>query len=146
MKRPPPAFLEEEVRRLNDELWTARNAVLEVLPDHLSQVLDRYYDCSTREGVFTWLDTAIDAVLGSAERKPARDMGEYSSSSDRAFCPLCRGSADTIYGEKGFAFPDGLDRHLRGSHNARQCVVMKVVTDLALDHVKENGPRVRPVK
>jgi hypothetical protein len=146
MRRPPPAFLEQEVARLKQELEAARHAVLEVLPDELAQILGNYYACKNREEVWQWLDAAIDAVLERAERKSAREMGEFASASDRAFCPLCGRSADSVYGGKGFAYPEGLSRHLHGSFNARQCVVTKIVTDLAIDHATDRSPRLRPTR
>ncbi len=41
---------------------------------------------------------------------------------------------DGLYGEEGFAYPEGLRRHLAGSYNARQCAVVKAAIELAWDH------------
>jgi hypothetical protein len=85
-----------------------------------------------------------------ASPKPAKEMGEFSSSSDRAYCPLCGESADNIYDTKGFAFPEGLTRHLEGSYNARRCDVTKAAFALALEHVAAlsdpSSPKLGPVE
>lgn len=140
MQRRSASALEEEIAKLKSELSFARHAVLLIIRDELARILVRYHDCKTRQDVRPWLKKAIDEVMECSERRPAAEMGDTGSASDRSYCPLCGGSADNIYDIKGFAYPEGLSRHLHGSFNARQCVVMKVVTELALDHVSDGGP------
>jgi hypothetical protein len=76
----------------------------------------------------------VEHLLGHAKPQPWQEMRGVSSISDRARCPLCGGSSDNPHGEEGFAYPEGLRRHLAGSYNARQCNVVKAAVDLAWDH------------
>ena len=138
--QPPAIVLEQEIAKLRHDLDFARNAVLQLMPDELFRLLTGYYDCKTREDVWQrWFNKTVEQIIERAEPNPAREMQEFSSSSDRAFCPLCGGSADNIYDVKGFAYPEGLSWHLHGSHKATQCIVTKVAIDLALDHVSRQG-------
>ena len=43
---------------------------------------------------------------------------------DRAYCPLCGGSSQNFYGGEGYAYPDGLRRHLESSYNAHRCAIV----------------------
>lgn len=142
LKKPTHSELQGEVKRLQRELDFARDAVLLMLPQDMFQILGGYHHCKTRAEVRDWFDKAIDTIVACAERKPAHEMraSSFDSGADRALCPLCGGSATSIYGDvKGFAYPDGLRSHLQGSFNARQCVVTKVASDAALDCADRRG-------
>src|SRR5690606_29771429 len=100
--------LEVECRKLRSELYMARTTILELMPEAVQEAVKGYVSCKTHDDVWQWKRGAIENILLLAQSKPAKEMDEYASSTDRAYCPLCGGSAQTIYGGKGFAFPDGL--------------------------------------
>lgn len=141
---PPPSLLEEEIVRLRNELYFTRRALIEMTPQGAQDVLLNYYNCKSREDVFRWLNEAIEKIVGLAEAKPARQMGDYGGSGNRAYCPLCHRGSDNPFGINGFAFPGGLERHLEGSYNARQCDVIKAALGMALDHLTDT-PKLGPV-
>lgn len=143
MRRPPAIVLEEDIQKLKSELAEVRYGVLQMVHDDFALLLTGYYECKERRDVWNWINGAIAKVIESVEPRPAREMGEHGSSNVRALCPLCGESATNFYGARGFAYPEGLSRHLHGSFNATQCFVTKVATDLALSHVAEiaEGPQ-----
>lgn len=139
MARPPVAFLEQEIERLKGELWSVRDGVLSLVPAEYAQLLGGHYDCKNRSEVWEWNQGVVNQIIALVKPNPANEMGgQYVSTSDRAYCPLCGDSATDIYGGiQGFAYPEGLHRHLSGSYNAKLCFVMKVATDLAIERVKD---------
>src|SRR5690606_27369685 len=93
--------------------------------------------CKTRKQAYDWHYKAIETILESVSPMPPEKMGDNSAGNPRAYCPLCRGSSNNISGLEGFAYPEGLRRHLEGSFNARKCDVMKAALALALEHVAD---------
>lgn len=59
-----------------------------------------------------------------------------SSYRPEAVCPLCGGIPQTIY-STGFAYPEGLRRHLEGYGNAKQCIITSMITELGLHYKKQ---------
>ncbi|MCQ4241909.1 hypothetical protein [Stutzerimonas stutzeri] len=128
--------LEDECRKLRSDLYMARTTILQLMPEAVQEAVKGYISCKSHDDVWQWKRGAIENILLLAQSKPAKEMDEYASSTDRAYCPLCGGSAQTIYGGKGFAFPDGLRRHLEGSYNSHQCSVFEAIQGLGREHAK----------
>lgn len=78
---------------------------------------------------------ALRAVFRWAKRDVEMNAPWYNG--ERAYCPLCGGSAADIMtaAKTGFAFPKGLWMHLRGEGNAKQCRIMIVAGRLARAHL-----------
>jgi hypothetical protein len=131
--------LTEEVRELRSDLWTVRYSMLQLMRPELEALLTSFFSLKATDKPYRWADELVEKLLDHAKPRPSREMGGVSSSSDRALCPLCGGGSDNPHGEEGFAFPEGLRRHLSGSYNARQCVITKAAIDLAWDHVREKA-------
>jgi hypothetical protein len=133
---------DDEIRKLKDDLYTARCTVIEILGEEIERVLFSYLS-GMKEGEFEyqntssglasrWLRSIVDDVLKLANAKPTYD-------GDRARCPLCGGSSQAPYAA-GFAFPEGLRRHLLGEYNSNMCVVMTIAGELAQEYAeKRNG-------
>jgi hypothetical protein len=136
--------------KLRSELWETRTALIGMAPAAVYPVLTSYFECKTMRDILKWQSWTIDKILAAAEPKPAREMKDYGSASDRAYCPLCGESANNVIEVEGFAFPEGLRRHLEGSYNARQCVVTKAAIELAREHVADledpNTLKLGPIK
>ena len=130
------AELERQVGSLRDELREAWLDLLEMVPDEAQNILTSYRTLKTREEMFAWLNSVAEQVIEKTQPKPAREMSGLDPNSSRAFCPLCGGSSQGFFGELGFVHPEGLRRHLRGDHNARQCRVMKAAERLARESVR----------
>lgn len=132
------AALTEEVRKLRSDLWMARRDLVDLMPPELEAILTGYYSAGLKDSPYPWADQMVEELLKHAAPRPWREMAGASSISDRALCPLCGRGSDNPFGEQGFAFPEGLRRHLAGSYNARQCRVARAAIDLAWSHVKQN--------
>jgi hypothetical protein len=111
---------------LEDELFEARHAVIELMPPAVRRVLDSHYHCVTIEDTCAWIDDAYDDLAELAEVLPPVPF--YFG--ERANCPLCGRGPDSPY-DKGFALPEGPRMHLQGKGNARQCFAMKAGEGLA---------------
>lgn len=117
---------EAVIDRLQQELYFARSAVLELIPEEARRILTGYYSCeSTAEG-HAWGRQVVEEVLALA--KPLESPSPYDS--PRAFCPLCTSGTSLPY-ESGFTLPVGLRRHLTGWGSVRQCSVMQAAMGLA---------------
>jgi len=123
---------EEEIRRLKSDLWTARSAIIDLMPYEISSLLHGYYSCASRAEGFAWVDGVVDTLIERAwlSALPPNMFGEQ-----RAMCPLCgRGSSSPF--TEGYSLPEGLRRHLVGWGNNR-CIVMETVSKLAYSHWNE---------
>jgi hypothetical protein len=74
-----------------------------------------------------------------------------ASGNVRACCPLCGEGTSSPY-DVGFAFPDGLQRHLVGAL-AAECRIMRAIRELIIDDLPRSevtrasiGPRFDPVR
>ncbi len=127
---------ESEISQLKDALREARGIVLDLMPTEIQRILS--IEIANRTDIYSWRNTVIERLLEVAVARPAKEMGEFSSSTDRAYCPLCQGSSQDVYGlRQGFAMPDGLRRHFEGSHQSRQCPVLAVAMAVRRERIQE---------
>jgi hypothetical protein len=125
----------DEIQRLRDDLFTARLTVLRLMPPAVQAVLKSWMNCTSREDFDRWKTLTAEQILKLADVRPAEEMNSFVSTSPRAVCPLCRESTEW-FGLEGFAYPDGLLRHLYGTHRAVPCAVFTIACELALESVK----------
>jgi hypothetical protein len=119
-----------EIRRLKDDLYEAREAIVRLMPEPIQEILGSYYRCTCRVEVHQWKSAVIDQLVELAKPVPLRTAHDNA----RAYCPLCGGSAQSIYeSQQGFSIPIGLQRHLEGWGNAHQCDVTVAAFKLAGD-------------
>lgn len=121
---------DERIRRLEEELWTARRAIIDLMPDGTRRVLTSYYHCGSRSETYKWEHDAVEEIIGHAEAL-SREEGSYLG--PRARCPLCGDESTSPY-ESGFSLPEGLRRHLTGWGNVRQCSVLGAAASLAREY------------
>jgi hypothetical protein len=144
--------LEQEIRQLRSDLYIARCTILELLPESVRKAIGSYHGPKSYEELYRWEHEVVDRLVDIAQPKRAEEMGDYLNLSDRAYCPLCAGSAQTIYGGNGYAFPEGLRRHLEGSHNSQRCSIFEAIRGLCRESVRSElerqeyakGAEVRP--
>lgn len=129
---------EKKIRELEQDLWFARYSIVNLAPSEFEPELSSYYHYSADERL-DWLDVIAQAILERVE-----PIEENAIIGQRAICPLCRSSSSTPYAD-GFAYPEGLRRHLVGHGNTRQCVVTQAAVALARDHWRKKltAPMVR---
>jgi hypothetical protein len=132
------AALEAEVRELRSKLENARESILDLVPLRVRELLLDRTNIAKYQSVFDWASDVAEQVLGHAKPRPAKEMNDFGSLSDRAFCPLCGRSSVNLYGEHGFAYPEGLRSHLLGTHTARECVAMEAAKQLIRDEISKN--------
>ena len=139
---------EGKIERLKCELEDARKTILQILPEELRKLLWTYDDCKSPAEAREWKDTIVEEILDYVYNiphdSPMVTTGIYHPYVPeiiikRAYCPLC-GSGTQSWGEwtgEGFAFPEGLRRHLIGYGKMSICSVMEQVLIMAGEHWRE---------
>lgn len=137
----PPSKLEAEINRLQNDLYMARITIVDLMPEQVRQLIQHYHGFKSHDEAYRWEQDLIEKLIAVSQPKSAREMGDYSSTTERAYCPLCGGSAQSVYGTEGFAFPEGLKRHLAGSYNSGRCMVFEAIRGLSRDGVRREQER-----
>ena len=96
---------------------TARQAIVELMPQEISDILTDYRSCSSYGDFVAWQNQVVALITSMAEVDPKATHFE-----ERGYCPLCRGGTRGPY-QSGFKIPGGMEKHLLGEGNASQCVV-----------------------
>jgi len=138
--KPSQAVLEAEVDRLRIELFVARRALIYMASRDFQDIFRGVFGCKTRNEAFDWFRSAVEKAVKRVKPRPAQEMGDSPHNGPRAYCPMCGASSDRLSQIQGFSHPHGLRRHLKGSHNTRQCKVMKAALELACEPAMDTGP------
>lgn len=134
----PIANLHEQERyKLRNDLYMARLAIIELMPVDVQSILTSFYSCNSREEAVHWIHNTAKKIVELADARPSEEMGDGRNLSPRAFCPLCGQESSTPFMLRGFAIPEGLLRHLLGSHNSHQCNVFKAAEALGREYLAE---------
>ncbi|HEX8615691.1 MAG TPA: hypothetical protein VF800_30785 [Telluria sp.] len=75
---------QEKIRRLEDELFSARLIIIGLMPERQRQILESYRDCGTRTDTYCWGNKIAEELIATAEFIPAHFGG-------RAYCPPVTG-------------------------------------------------------
>lgn len=132
-KRPSPRLpehpAEKRVRELEDELYFARRTLIDMLGADAQGIFVKTPCRSISPGeVYAWFELVMGRVLEIARPLSPEERTDQTYDGDRARCPLCGGSANDYYNpNNGFAYPEGLRRHLLGANNNRQCNVSREI-------------------
>ncbi|MNN07717.1 hypothetical protein D3C81_1205480 [compost metagenome] len=140
----PYPISEAQLLELKNELYSARRIIIDLIPDEtLRSILMSYQECKVTDNARVWVQSISDRIANLAKVRPAAEMGDFPSNSPRACCPLCGGESEAVAkGISGFAVPDGLKRHLLGSHLTSQCKVLAAAMQLCREHLDElDAPR-----
>src|SRR5919109_626875 len=122
---------DKKIQRLEEELYSARSAIIRLMSDDKQRILYSFYQCQTRQEAYAWLDRIANELIAMAEPFP-REHSLYFS--ERAYCLLCGEGSSSPY-ESGYSLPEGLRRHLTGwGSNVKQCVVTNAAYELARDY------------
>ena len=119
-----------KIRRLEDELFFAREAIIHLVPPAAREVLIGHRRCQSREELLRWFPLAAETIVEMADAVPPPTCQGYPIDHARAKCPLCGQGPESPY-YQGYALPEGLTRHLRGTHRSRQCDVFGAAEALA---------------
>ncbi|MCR1811649.1 hypothetical protein [Sulfurospirillum sp. hDNRA2] len=118
---------ENIIEDLKEELQVVYNEVLELAPQAFQEKLSLCSFNATKQEYILKKKELIDFILQKVEI--CQEPNDYQVS-PRGYCPLCYRGADNAYDE-GFIISEGLIRHLKGSHGARQCTIIKALDKIA---------------
>jgi hypothetical protein len=122
---------DERIRKLESDLFMARVTIIELTGPKFEKVLYPPSDVGKSGSVYSWFRDAVEKVLELADVITIKDS---LGGQQRAICPLCRAEAQNFYNHgPGFTYPEGLRRHLHGSHRSAQCPVTEAAHGLAID-------------
>lgn len=130
--------LKAEIDKLRSDLWFSRMALVGIASPEFRDLFAGIHGCKSRKEAWDWLRSTTERAVDRAKPNPPEEMGDLRDSTPRSYCPMCWGSSHNIHRISGFAYPEGLRRHLEGEHNARQCEVMKAAFALACDAAEQN--------
>ena len=126
------------MQELKGQLYLARHAMLQMVSEDAQDILRSYLDCVRLEDTHHWVHQISEELIRLAEPLPRLQQLQPE---DRAKCPLCGEKAETA-DARGFALPDGLRRHIEGTHEVRQCCVIGAALGIAEFHWDRTfGPR-----
>jgi hypothetical protein len=117
---------DQKIRDLEDELYRARQAIIDLMPEQKQSILMSFYECESRQEAYAWREKIAAELIGTAEV-----IRSYNS--DRACCPLCGDGSSSGY-EPGYGVPVGLTRHLTGWGRVRECRVFAAASAIAHDY------------
>ena len=112
---------------LLEERYRLRRLVLDLVPSEYREILTSFYRCSTPEDTSRWRHHMVQQVL---DRARPETLDIRWTDQPRVYCPLC-GSGTTALYEEGYAYPEGLERHLEGRSNIYTCPVVEVASSAA---------------
>jgi hypothetical protein len=137
----PYSIRNDQHLELKNKLHDARRTIIGLMPnEQVRDILKSYQKCDNKDNAWGWAESTSGKIADLAYARPAAEMGDFPSNSPRASCPLCGGDSEAVaQGISGFAVPDGLKRHLLGSHTAKQCEVFSAALELCRERLDELG-------
>lgn len=144
-KRPiykPVSESEATISRLSNDLFLAREAIIALMSEEARAILNSHYRCGSEEESREWGRAAAEKIMDLCHPISQQMYQGHPIGSPRAKCPLCQQGANSFYEhEQGFAIPEGLLRHLLGTHNSRQCDVFGAAHSIAREGHWRKYPR-----
>lgn len=130
-----------QLLHLKHELHDSRRTIIGLIPnEEVRDILKSYQKCNNKDNAWCWAESTSAKIADLADARPAGEMGDFPGNSARAHCPLCGGDSEAVArGISGFAVPDGLKRHLLGSHTAKQCEVFSAALELCREYLDALG-------
>lgn len=121
-------YEEECIRETQRQIEQLRIALREISPEQFHGVLSSYTVCESENASRQWEDNvAMEIIQKTTPIVKTPDSDYYGH---RAYCPLCGGGRNA-YELPGYAYPEGLRRHLLGWGTARRCTVFETAYKLA---------------
>lgn len=112
-----------------NELFDLRMLVLQLMPPDIQKAIDPWIEATSST---EWKLQAVEKVIGLAEPNLSEETNPNCYGGERVCCPLCGKGHNDSYGggNEGFAYPNGLRRHLLGSGGAHPCGVFRAASGL----------------
>jgi len=124
--------MEDIIENLKEELQMVYADILELAPQVFQEKIMDCTNVVTAQEYKGKKQEFIDLVLNETEVSDNQYKYKFSPT---GYCPLCHRGADIQY-ESGFILPEGMIRHLKGSHGARQCAIIKALDKVAKYYIK----------
>jgi hypothetical protein len=119
---------------LRDQLERARRSIIHLMPREAQNILWTHEHCKSKADTWRWAEITAMEIIELATPLPVGP----SQDTERAYCPLCGGSALDRY-KRGFDLTAGLLAHLRGwAGEYDQCSVFNAAERLAREFWKES--------
>jgi hypothetical protein len=132
--------LRRALSELQYQLSVAHEHILSLVREPFRAALKAYSQSSTNGDLADRQLHVVNLVIEVAEAAPVQAGSGYPAQgvrmAARADCPLCGGQRAGMAGPSEFALPDGLKRHLTGSHKMERCFVMDAALRLAMESVR----------
>ncbi len=130
--------MDDKINELEIDLYRAWQTILKLLPEHFSDILESSRNCQSHDEAIQWSYMIIDKLLELTQ--PFQDGAE-----DRAYCPLCGDGSSSSF-RTGYAYPEGLRRHLSGDGRACECFVFHFARKLAIRRFTSVDQRTAKIK
>lgn len=124
------------IERLESDLFMARRAIVELMGPEAKRILLDLRRGQSLGDLCDQADVAARDIMALCHPQASEEMGDSPGKAPRSECPLCCNGSENLAGVRGFAVPEGLMRHLLGSHNSRQCDVFAAAYALARDSLE----------
>lgn len=115
----------DDIEELRYQVEYLCELVLDLLPAPFADILRVAPRAEWSPGstgtIHSWRSDVVPQVIECTEPLESH----RDSRSQRARCPLCK-EGPSQGSDEGFTIPEGLTRHLNGSHNFHRCQVMAV--------------------
>jgi hypothetical protein len=132
---------DDRIKRLENELWDARHAIIMLAPDQFHEIL-RGYDVveggairsiEARQDLHQWQLDLYSVVIEAAERMTRPENKTSWMYEHRVACPLCRSRGSGAFYMDGWKVPGGLQMHREGAGRTEHCSVTHAAHRLLLD-------------
>ena len=125
---------EKIIENLNNRVETLRKIAFKDAPIDINRLILKAHHLKDASGISAWNKELYNLIFDKLNVKKfgSREFGSW----EEALCPIC-GEGRGYYGDgspRGWKLPNGFTMHLRGSHGARQCVVMKAIDNEVNGH------------
>lgn len=128
--------LTRELRHLRSELLIAREGILQLLPQHVQDLLDSS-GCKDRDELVNWRRNTIEKAIDLAVPIQRSEVEMKIDPTPRAYCPLCEADSSGFPWIKGYAVPKGMEMHLDGVGKTRKCIVLYTAFEIGSSRLNE---------
>ena len=128
----------EAIADLRSELSRTRHNMLLLTPEPFRTELLECLACRDSVALSAWENRLVDQVIEVARLSQKRIESFGYELLPRSACPLCGREGSGSKRHPGFAVPEGLLRHLKGSYGMARCFVVEAAVSLAEDSVQRH--------
>lgn len=121
-----------------EELRTLREGLIGFAPEWAQRLLLSFDECRSTRELGSWRRRTAEAIISQVDLGHTKELGGRALGAPRATCPLCGAGSANSY-ERGYAVPEGLNRHLLSTPQTNQCVVFFAADGMAKEFLQRFG-------